>query len=210
VARGRLITFEGIEGSGKTTQLLLLADHLQRRGVTVITTREPGGTPLGERVRDLLLDPALTPVPAAELFLLEAARAQVVAEVIGPALAAGSFVLADRFADSSYAYQGVARSLGVEVATSLNQIACGSVVPDRTLVFSIDPEIALARARRRPSTTAANRRFEDEAMAFHRAVAEGYLRLAAACPERVRVVDAAGAADEVFQRMLVALTDLLP
>jgi len=210
MAIGRLVTFEGIEGSGKTTQLHLLAEYLRRREVAVVTTREPGGTPLGERIRALLLDPNLKPTPVAELFLLEAARAQLVATVIGPALREGAFVVSDRFADSSLAYQGEARALGGEMVARLNATACGAVAPDRTLVFDLDVSIALSRARSRASTTATNRRFEDEEVAFHRAVAHAYLDLAKRDPGRVRVVDAAGTRDEVFRRTLASLDGVLP
>jgi dTMP kinase len=210
VTRGRFITFEGIEGCGKTTQLLLLARHLRDREVTVVTTREPGGTPLGERVRELLLDPKLTPVPLVELFLLEAARAQLVANVIAPALEAGKFVLSDRFADSSLAYQGGARRLPRGTVERLNELACAGVVPDRTLVFDIDVELALGRARERPSTGPDNRRFEDEALAFHRAVSEAYRELARAEPGRVSIVDAGGTPEEVHKRTLAALAGVLP
>jgi len=210
VTRGRFITFEGIEGCGKTTQLLLLASDLKHRGVTVVTTREPGGTPLGERVRDVLLDPQLTPIPLVELFLLEAARAQLVAFVIAPALASGKFVLSDRFADSSLAYQGGARRLPRSTVQRLNELACAGVVPDRTLVFDLDVELALGRARERPSTGPDNRRFEDEALAFHRAVAEAYRELARADPGRVTIVDARGTPEEVHGRTLAALAGVLP
>ncbi len=207
---GRLITFEGIEGCGKTTQLLLLASHLQQRGLPVVTTREPGGTPLGERVRELLLDPRIVPVPAAELFLFEAARAQVVAEVIVPALAAGTTVLADRFSDSSLAYQGGARGLPGATVARLNELACNGLVPDRTLVFDLDVELAFGRARRRPSTTAENSRFEDEALAFHQAVAEAYRALARREPRRVAIVDARGTPEQVHARTRAAVADLFP
>jgi dTMP kinase len=207
---GRLITFEGVEGCGKTTQLLLLASHLQRRGITVVTTREPGGTPLGERVRDLLLDPRVVPVAAAELFLFEAARAQVVADVIAPALEAGTAVLADRFSDSSVAYQGGARGLPGATVARLNELACGGLVPDRTLVFDLDVELAFARARRRPSTTAENSRFEDEALAFHQAVAGAYRALAGREPRRVVIVDGRGTPEEVHERTRAAVADLFP
>ncbi|HVN33429.1 MAG TPA: dTMP kinase [Thermoanaerobaculaceae bacterium] len=210
MTRGRFITFEGIEGCGKTTQLLLLASDLKHRGVTVVTTREPGGTPLGERVRDVLLDPQLTPIPLVELFLLEAARAQLVAFVIAPALASGKFVLSDRFADSSLAYQGGARRLPRSTVQRLNELACAGVVPDRTLVFDLDVELALGRARERPSTGPDNRRFEDEALAFHRAVAEAYRELARADPGRVTIVDARGTPEEVHGRTLAALAGVLP
>ncbi len=207
---GRLITFEGVEGCGKSTQLLLLARHLQRRGIAFVTTREPGGTALGERVRELLLDPRLVPAPAAELFLFEAARAQVVAEIIKPALLAGSTVLSDRFADSSLAYQGGARGIPAATVARLNDLACDGLVPDRTLVFDLDVELAFGRARRRPTTTADNRRFEDEATAFHQAVAEAYRDLARREPARVAVVDARGTPEEVHERTKAAVADLFP
>lgn len=205
---GRLITFEGVEGCGKSTQMLLLAHHLQQCGVSFVTTREPGGTPLGERVRELLLDPRLVPAPAAELFLFEAARAQLVAEVIKPALLAGMTVLSDRFADSSLAYQGGARGIPAATVARLNALACDGLAPDRTLVFDLEVEMAFGRARRRPTTTADNRRFEDEAMAFHQAVAEAYRDLARMEPARVRVVDARGTPEEVHERTKAAVADV--
>ena len=207
---GRLITFEGVEGCGKSTQLLLLARHLQRRGIAFVTTREPGGTALGERVRELLLDPRLVPAPAAELFLFEAARAQVVAEIVKPALLAGTTVLSDRFADSSLAYQGGARGIPAATVARLNDLACAGLVPDRTLVFDLDVELAFGRARRRPTTTADNRRFEDEATAFHQAVAAAYRDLARREPARVAVVDARGTPEEVHERTKAAVADLFP
>ncbi len=208
--RGRFITFEGIEGSGKTTQLLLLARHLRERGTDVVTTRERGGTPLGERARDIVMDPRLAPVPVAELLLIEAARAQLVADVIAPALARGSFVLSDRFADSSLAYQAGGRKVARATVEKLNQLACAGVVPDRTLVFDLDVELAVARARVRPETSPDNRRFEDEALAFHRSVAQAYLELARSEPSRVVVVNAAGSHEQVHDRTLAALAGFLP
>lgn len=208
--RGVFITFEGIEGSGKSTQVGLLVRFLQARGADVLTTREPGGTRLGERVRDILLDPASDPVPLSELFLLEAARAQLVARVIAPALAAGRVVVSDRFADSSSAYQGTARALGAAVVATLNAAACGEVVPTRTLVLDLDVEVAVARARERATTTSDNSRFEDEAMAFHRQVAAGYREVALREPVRVRLLDASGSPEQVHERVLAELADLLP
>lgn len=207
---GTLITFEGIEGCGKTTQLRLLARDLQERGLAVVTTREPGGTALGERIRDLLLDPRLAPVALGELFLLEAARSQVVAQVIVPALEAGNFVLCDRFADSSVAYQAGGRGIDRAAVEGLNALACAGVVPDRTLVFDLEVELALARARHRPTTTVDNRRFEDEAISFHRAVAAAYHDLAHREPHRVVLVDARGTTEQVQVRALAAIADLLP
>jgi dTMP kinase len=210
VTPGRFVSFEGMEGCGKSTQLALLADHLRSREVTVLATREPGGTPLGEALRAVLLDPAHQPTAVAELCILEAARAQLVATVIAPALARGEWVLADRFADSSWAYQGVARGLGVTTVGTLNALACGATWPDRTLVFDLEVDEALRRARTRPSTTAANRRFEDEALPFHQAVAAGFRELVRCEPGRVRLVDAAGTPEQVFARVVTTLEDLLP
>ncbi len=183
---------------------------MRERGALVVTTREPGGTRLGELLRDLLLDPASKPVPLAELMLLEAARAQLVAQVVTPSLAAGRWVLSDRFSDSSRAYQGVGRGLGRDVVSKLNALACGTITPDRTVVLDLPVETALARARHRPSTTADNRRFEDEALTFHEAVARAYRELGRCEPLRVLVIDASGTPDEVHRRVLDALADLIP
>ncbi len=172
--------------------------------------REPGGTALGERLRDVLLDPASDPTARAELFLLEAARAHLVDRVILPALEAGRTVIADRFADSSVVYQGVARGLGIPMVEQLNRLACAGVEPDRTLVLDLPVEVGLERARSRSTTTAATRRFEDEDDAFHRAVANGYRDLATRHPRRVRLVDARGPAEEVHVRVLAALAGLVP
>ncbi len=206
---GAFITLEGVEGSGKSTQLALLAEHLTSLGRSVLTTREPGGTPLGERLRDVLLDPASVLTPLSELLLLEAARAQLVDTVIRPALERGDWVLADRFSDSSVAYQGLARRLGTELVERLNGIACTGLTPDRTLVIDLPVEQALARARGRASTDATNSRFEDEGLEFHAAVARGFAYQAVAEPGRVRLVDGRGSTAEVHRRVLAALRDLL-
>jgi dTMP kinase len=210
VPSGRFITFEGIEGSGKSTQVEKLAAYLRQHAVDVVTTREPGGTALGERLRDVLLDPASDPAAAAELFILEAARAQLVARVIAPALQRGATVIADRFADSSVAYQGVARGLGIELVESLNAVACAGLVPDRTIVLELPVDVGLPRARSRRSTHAANRRFEDEDDAFHCTVARAYRELAVRHPGRVQLVDARGSVDEVHTRVLAALAGVWP
>lgn len=210
MAGGIFVSFEGVEGCGKSTQVALLAQELKRRGVEVVTTREPGGTPLGEEIRTLLLNPAFTPTPWAELFLLEAARAQLVATVIRPALEKGAWVLADRFSDSSLAYQAGARGLPWRQVRALNRIATGGLVPHRTLVLTLPLSQALSRARNRPTTHASNRRFEDEAVAFHRRVATAFKRLAAQEPQRVRLVDGRGSASQVHARVLQELAELLP
>ncbi len=206
---GAFITLEGVEGSGKSTQVALLAEHLGTHGRPVLTTREPGGTPLGERLRDVLLDPASVLTPLSELLLLEAARAQLVETVIRPALARGEWVIADRFSDSSVAYQGVARRLGPDLVERLNTIACTGLQPDRTVVLDLPVEDALVRARGRATTDASNSRFEDESLEFHTAVARGFARQAVAEPGRVKVVDARGGTAEVHRRVLAALRDVL-
>jgi dTMP kinase len=210
MARGRFITFEGIEGSGKTTQLARLAAALEARRVAVVMTREPGGTPLGEHLRGILLDPASDPVPLAELLILEAARTQLVTTTIEPALREGRWVLSDRFADSSLAYQGSARGLGEPAVRVLNDLACGATVPDRTIVLDLPVATALARARSRSTTTAVNRRFEDEDLAFHHTVAAAFRALAMRETGRVVLVDGSGPPDEVHLRVLAALAEILP
>lgn len=210
MAAGVFVSFEGIEGCGKSTQLSLLAQELGRRGVEVVATREPGGTPLGEELRALLLDPAFEPDPWAELFMLEAARAQLVRAVIRPALQRGAWVLADRFADSSLAYQAGGRGLPWRQVRAANRMATGGLAPHRTVILELPVAQALQRARGRPTTQASNRRFEDEAEAFHRRVAAAFRRLAASEPQRVRVVDGRGTPSQVHARVLEALAELLP
>lgn len=205
--RGVLITFEGGEGSGKSTQIRLLASRLEGAGLTVRILREPGGTVVGEAVRGILLDPDHAGLDArAELLLYEASRAQLVAEVIEPALVAGEIILCDRFYDSSVAYQGYGRGLVVEEVEALNRIATGGLAPDRTLVLDIDPVLGLERA----TATAGADRLEAEDIGFHRRVREGFLALAAAEPARFRVIDAAGTVDELAALVFSAIEDLGP
>lgn len=207
---GTFLSFEGVEGCGKTTQLALLAEVLKARGEEVVRTREPGGTPLGEKIRELLLNPAFHPTPWAELFLLEAARAQLVAEVIRPALERGAWVLADRFADSSLAYQAGARGLPWSKVQALNRLATGGLLPRRTLVLQVPVAKALARARARAKSRPETRRFEDEKERFHLKVAQAFVKLARREPARVKLVEADGAVLEVHRKVLQELADLLP
>lgn len=200
------ITFEGIEGSGKTTQLNRLAATLRERGKSVVVTKEPGGTPLADRIRAILLDSGNVIDPVAELFLFAASRRQNVMEVIRPAVARSDVVLCDRFTDSTLAYQGFGRLLTLDKLRMLNDWATDSTTPDLVLIFDIHEETGLTRARSRNEGAAADEgRFELEDLRFHRRVREGYLALAAAEPRRYLVIDADGTADEVYERMMQAL-----
>lgn len=178
-----LVSFEGVDGSGKSTQAALLAGALRADGIDVVAAREPGGTPLGERVRSLLLEgTAMTPWAEAALFA--AARAQLVEEVIRPALARGAIVVCDRYVDSSLAYQGIARDLGLDAVLELNRIATGGLLPDRTFLLALPVGEALARSPGRPD------RIEREGVAFLECVAAAYRELAERFPERIVVLDA--------------------
>ena len=186
------ITFEGIEGCGKTTQVGLLSRMLEEQGKPVLVTREPGGCAIADKIRAILLDAdnhAL--VPLAELLLYAAARAQHVAEVIRPALAEGKVVICDRFTDATMAYQGHGRSLDRDLIRTLNRLAAGGISPDMTILLDCPAEIGLKRALARIETTegAREERFEQESLRFHRAVRQGYLALAAADPDRFVVLD---------------------
>ncbi|MDX6717856.1 MAG: dTMP kinase [Solirubrobacteraceae bacterium] len=202
--RGRLITIEGLDGAGKSTLATALRDELARdRPVTLL--REPGGVALSERVRELVKDPALRCDPRAEALLYAAARAQLVDELLEPLLAGGTWVLLDRFVDSSLAYQGAGRDLGVERIAALNAFATGGLRPDRTLLLRVDP--ATGRARQRGRDTSPDR-LEREADAFFTTVAAAYEALAASDPQRIRVLDAASAPDRVLALALDAVADL--
>ena len=188
------ISLEGIDGSGKTSQAKLLAAAL---GGDVVLVREPGGTKTGERIRDLLKDPALELGPLSELLLFCAARAELVSQVIGPAQERGQDVVCDRFSDSSVAYQGTARGLGAERVEEICDLATGGVWPDLTILLRIDPERAGTRIGRRKAD-----RFEGEGIELQRLVAEGYDEVARRHPERVRVVDAEGDREAVHEAVL--------
>lgn len=209
--KGLFITFEGTEGSGKTTQISLLADHLASAGRTVTLTREPGGTPIGDQIRKILLDPSNKALhPRAELLLYAASRAQHLAERILPALEAGRIVLCDRFSDATLAYQGYGRGLDIGTIRALDQIVTGGMSPHLTVLLDLDVSAGLSRARGRNSSAGLEHegRFENEDIAFHDRVRRGYLTLARQDPERVRVVDAARAPD-VVQRDVRAIMDEL-
>jgi dTMP kinase len=188
------ISLEGIDGSGKTTQAKLLAGAL---GDDVVLVREPGGTEAGERIRQVLKDPAVELDPLAELLLFCAARAELVTRVIVPARDVGGDVVCDRFSDSSVAYQGVARGLGADRVEEICDLATGGVWPDLTVLLRIDPERAAARIGRRKAD-----RFEEEGIELQRRVAEGYDEVARRHPERVRVVDADGERESIHAAVL--------
>ena len=201
---GTFITLEGGEGTGKSTQILLLAKRLETAGLTVRVLREPGGTVVGEAVRRILLDPDHAELcVSAEILLYEASRAQLVEQVMRPALAAGEVILCDRFCDSTTAYQGYARGFDLGRIAELNRAATSGLTPDRTLVLDIDPAVGIARA-----TAMSADRLESEDLAFHHRVRDGFLAIAAAEPARVRVLDASGTAEQVARRIAAALADL--
>lgn len=201
---GFFLTFEGIEGCGKTTQAARLKAALEKTGKTVVLTREPGGTTIGTKIRELLLDPTTKGLaPLAELLLYEADRAQHVAETIRPALEAGKVVICDRFADASTAYQGAARGLAHATVEELNAIATGGLEPHLTLLLDVPPKVSVERARER-AVKAGGRpdRFEREDFPFHEAVRDGYLEIAARRPDRFVRVDAERAAELVERDIL--------
>ncbi len=198
---GFFITFEGVEGCGKTTQIKLLAELLTARGISTVLTREPGGCPIADKIRTILLDAenkALSPL--AELMLYAAARAQHVTEVISPALESGKIVLCDRFCDATVAYQSFGRGIDRSVIDSLNSHACQGVTPDLTILVDCDPVIGLKRARLRIEATSGPReeRFELEALAFHHRVRAGYLHLAAQEPHRFIIINGSVTIEEIF------------
>jgi dTMP kinase len=194
MTRGRLITFEGGEGAGKSTQIERLATALCAAGITVVVSREPGGTAGAEAIRDLLVNgPPERWLPLSETLLLLAARLDHVERKIRPALAAGQWVLCDRFVDSTRVYQGMAAAVGVELVNRLQTATIGDLAPDLTLILDVPVEVGLARRGRNASES----RFEDKGVAFHQRVRAGFLQLAAEDPARCRVIDAAQGADAV-------------
>jgi dTMP kinase len=205
--RGLFVTFEGGEGSGKSTQLARLAARLGEGGLDPLVTREPGGTPVAEGIRALLLDPALEPGAVAEALLMEAARAELVATVIRPALAAGRLVLCDRYADSTLAYQGAGRGLDLGVLAEWNRIATGGLAPDLTLLFDLDPAVGLSR---REVAAGIPNRLDRESLGFHTRVRAQYLALARAEPGRFVVVAAAQAPQAIEAQAWAALAGRLP
>ncbi len=186
---GKMISFEGSEGSGKSTQIARLAAQLQKRGLDVVSVREPGGTEIGEQIRNIIVHNSKGDEMCAEteLLLFTAARAQLVREVIAPALVRGAVVLSDRFLDSSTVYQGIGRNLALDPVHQINRFAVGNVMPDLTLVIDVPMEVSLARIRQR--ATDVPDRMERETIGFYKKIREGYLLLAKGMPERLAVID---------------------
>jgi dTMP kinase len=207
--RGYFITLEGIDGCGKSTQVKRLAAHLRERHLDVVTTRQPGGTPFGDKLRSLLLDSRATALSShTELALMFADRAQCIQQVIAPALEKGSIVVCDRFTDSTEAYQGGGRGLGSAAVLELHRILCGNLQPDLTFLLQPGIEGCLSRARKRNSTTHGpnENRFEQEQADFFRAVADKYREIAAREPQRVVLIEGEGSIAEVHAR-LVSIVD---
>ena len=212
MSRGAFITFEGSEGCGKSTQVLRLAARLEQTGVRVLITREPGGTAIGEKIRDLLqfAPESFAMTPETELLLFEASRSQLVRELIRPALENGTAVISDRFFDSTTVYQGVARKLDPEIVATLNNFAVGPDRPDLTIVLDLDVETARARMRRRVRPVAAVDRMEQEPIEFYERVCEAYRDLAAREPDRCLLIDGAKSPDEIENEIWDAVSHRFP
>ncbi len=208
--RGKFITFEGLDGTGKSTQMRRLAATLRERGHEVVETREPGGTPTAEKIRKVVLDSATDGLsPMAEMALMFASRAQHIAEVIEPALAAGSIVLCDRFTDSTEAYQGGGRKLGSAPVRELHRVLCGDLQPDLTILLEANPHASVSRAQKRNRRASRGgqrghdeNRFEQETRAFFTRVRESYMAIAKREPGRVVIVDAHGTPGQTHERVV--------
>ena len=207
MVRGKFITFEGGEGCGKSTQVKRLKEALEREGVKVLLTREPGGTWLSEEIRRLIKDQTTdAPCDRSELLLFLAARAQLVRNVIRPALEAGTWVVSDRFSDSTLAYQGYGRGLPLDILKDMNDFACEGLKPDLTLLLEVSPETARARLRRREAATnTAADRIELAGDEFHARLRKGFEELAKAEPWRILPIDANGTVDEVWEAVWMSM-----
>jgi dTMP kinase len=209
--RGRFVTLEGPDGAGKSVVTRAVADALAPSGLAVTVVREPGGTPLGEAIRTILMDSHLRHSGPADAMLFNAARAQLVAEVIGPALERGELVICDRYADSTLAYQGFGSGVDLDALRAVAAVSTAGLIPDRTILFDVPVQVGLERRRHGPGDQ--QTRFEDEGRhdrAFHERVRAGYLEIAAADPQRWRVVDAGQALDALVQAVIAALRDVVP
>jgi len=194
MSRGIFITMEGPDGSGKSTQISRLKEYLEKEGYNVLITREPGGTVISEAIREIILNKDFTEMsPVTEMLLYASARAQLIAEVVGPAIDNGTAVISDRFVDSSLVYQGMARGLGVDTVYEINKVAIGDYMPDVTFMLDLPAEIGISRKKDQKELD----RMELESLEFHKKVAEGYRSLAAKFPDRIKTIDATLPIDEI-------------
>ncbi len=207
--QGKFITFEGIDGSGKSTQLRMLVGELRQRSVDVITTFQPGGTPLGRRLREAFLETEETVAPMAELLLFAADRAQHVEFLIKPALAEGRTVISDRYADATFAYQGAGRGFDSKTINQIIRLATGGLKPDLTLFFDISIENAIARMNSRTETGVKVNRMDFETLEFYTRVRDAYLQIAKSEPKRFRVIDANGPVEAIHAEVLELVDDFL-
>jgi dTMP kinase len=207
--RGKFITFEGIDGSGKSTQLRMLASELRLLGYDVLTTREPGGTPLGRRLREAFLETEETVAPLAELLLFAADRAQHVSFLVKPALEQGKIVISDRYADATAAYQGAGRGFDEETVKQVIELATDALKPNLTLFFDIPVNIAISRTTSRSVDGEKKNRMDSETIEFYERVRRAYLKIAENEPVRFRIVDASGAIDEIKKQVLESVTEFL-
>ena len=204
--RGKFITIEGTDGSGKSTQIGLLMDYLNKKGVDVLFTREPGGTPIGEKIREIILDVNNREMaPETEALLYAAFRSQHVREKIIPAVEEGKIVICDRFLDSSLAYQGAARRMGMETIMEMNRAALGGVMPDLTVFFDLSPEKGILRKKNERTLD----RLEQEKIDFHKRVYDGYKQLCEKYPERIKAIDADRSVEEVHFEVREVIDGLL-
>ena len=204
--KGLFITVEGVDGCGKTTQIKLMEKYLREKGINVVLAREPGGTDISEAIRSIILDARNTEMSyITEMLLYASARAQLVAQVIKPALNKGNVVICDRFIDSSYVYQGFGRGIELKTIEEVNRIAMDGIEPDITFFFDLRPEVALRRRIEASETD----RMEKENIEFHNKVYSGYLKLSEMFPERIRVINSAGTIDDIFNQVRKYLDCLL-
>ena len=207
--RGKFISFEGIDGSGKSTQARLLAGELRLKGYNVLTTMEPGGTPLGRRLREAFLETEENVAPLAELLLFAADRAQHVEFLVKPALEEGKIVISDRFADATVAYQGTGRGFPEKTINQIVNLATGGLKPDLTLFFDLPIEKAILRAKSRDDNETVRNRMDSETTDFYKRVRDAYLKIAEKEPKRFRVIEAGGAVEEIRARVMEIVTKFL-
>lgn len=210
-SRGTFISFEGTEGSGKTTQMRLLVARLRKLGLPVTENQEPGATAIGGHIRRILLDPAHEEMaPVTELLLMFASRTQAAAQIIVPALERGEIVVSDRFTDSTFAYQGMGRGLGFEKVMEIHRLALGNLLPNLTICIQVDVQLGLARAHQRNVASPDEARLDQQSLDFHLLVAEGYRKIAELEPQRFRIVDGNGTRAEVAERVWGEIATFVP